>query len=163
MATTTTVTPVKSQLVDKLPKRFKGIKFGIQSVHHPGCIPCDAPTLTVLARPQVQPRYCEPSRPRSLRSPPVRHRKEQGALPAWSPRPSPRKQFPAPSQGTPLIRFLTGYFEQNRQMLNMPGVSPKLHRPFRPCQASPACLPYRLPAVRHDDIAGYLQGGKLFL
>ncbi|KAK2738077.1 DNA-directed RNA polymerase iii largest [Colletotrichum kahawae] len=31
MATTTTVTPVKSQLVDKLPKRFKGIKFGIQS------------------------------------------------------------------------------------------------------------------------------------
>ncbi|KAK1509405.1 RNA polymerase Rpb1 [Colletotrichum costaricense] len=31
MATTTTVTPVKSQLVDKLPKRFRGIKFGIQS------------------------------------------------------------------------------------------------------------------------------------
>ncbi|TDZ24948.1 DNA-directed RNA polymerase III subunit rpc1 [Colletotrichum orbiculare MAFF 240422] len=33
MATTTatTVTPIKAQLVDKLPKRFKGIKFGIQS------------------------------------------------------------------------------------------------------------------------------------
>lgn len=27
--------PVKQQCVDKLPKRFRGIKFGIQSVHRP--------------------------------------------------------------------------------------------------------------------------------
>jgi hypothetical protein len=60
----------KEQVVDKLPKRFKGLKFGIQ------CVPTTRDTRRceqLLTSTQVESGYRKPSRSRDLQPIAIRH------------------------------------------------------------------------------------------